>query len=253
MKNLLFSFIIGALFLVACSDSEDQKRTSGVRALNLAEEASCTKQGIFQCTGAEGGLACFSRCGVEPNADYCSMDKLNSCLDQQKGASCYRDYCGSSVGGSGPFYPANGGGLTKLPAQGYGFETYDVDYMRYGQPKTIARIQELAARVFNKTGYKLFVGDLSNSSGGNSGRHAGHLSGLEIDFAIMGNTPTIKCYTIWDGCYLRNLQKVFVQEVIDMGGVTGFYFNDTQIQSLFPGWVSSSKNHDNHIHVNWHN
>ena len=140
----------------------------------------------------------------------------------------------------------------KLPAQGYGYETFDVESMRYGQPKTIARIKELAIRVYNKTGHKLYVGDLSNSGGGNSGRHAGHYNGIEVDIAIMGNTPTVSCYTIWEGCYLRSAQVALVNEILNMGGSTGMLFNDHAVQSRFPGFVGSAYGHDNHLHVNWH-
>jgi hypothetical protein len=180
------------------------------------------------------------------------MESLKKCIDNQGGDSCYQKHCNSKIH-SGPFNPPNGNGvLIQLPSQGYGYETYDVESMRYGQPKTIARIKELAVRVYNKTGLKIYVGDLSNSGGGNSRRHAGHYSGLEVDIAIMGNTPTKNCYTIWEPCYVRNAQMVLVGEILNMGGSTGMLFNDYSVQSRFPGSVGSASGHDNHLHVNWH-
>lgn len=251
MRNFIISLVAGVLTFAACTDQRPQTVTSTVMAVDN-DAPRCTVKDISACTDNRGGFACFSRCGFKPSENFCSMEALKKCEENRGGDSCFQKYCNSKVH-SGPFNPSNGsGGLMKLPAQGYGYETFDVESMRYGQPKTIARIKELAIRVYNKTGYKLYVGDLSNSGGGNSGRHAGHYDGLEVDIAIMGNTPTVSCYTIWEGCYLRSAQMAVVGEILNMGGSTGMLFNDSAVQSRFPGSVSYSGGHDNHIHVNWH-
>lgn len=150
------------------------------------------------------------------------------------------------------FNPKNAPGLMAFPKAGPGFETYHGSAMSYGQPKTIARIKELAKRVFAKTGLKLYVGDLSNRSGGNNGLHAGHYDGLEVDVAIMGNTASIWCSYFTDGCYNRRAQIAMIDEVIAMGGATSVYFLDPQVKSRFPQFVRQIQGHKDHVHINWH-
>lgn len=250
MKRFFLLLSLGLAALVACTNNE-KTSTSSTLAIPDDAPAKCTVKDISDCTTAAGGLTCFSRCGFEPSDKFCSMETLDNCLDAKGGNGCYKKHCGASVH-SGPFTPPSGNGLVRLPAEGYGYQTFDVDWMRYGKPKTIARIKELAIRVYNKTGKKIFVGDLSSSSGTNGGRHAGHYDGIEVDIAVMGNTPTTNCYTIWEGCYLRSASLVLVKEILNMGGSTGILFNDSAVQSQFPGFVSRASGHDNHYHVNWH-
>ena len=248
-----FFLIIGLVIASVVACTKNDAVMSGESAVMVAgnEPAKCTVKDIFDCTTSAGGLTCFDRCGFKPSDKFCNMKKLDDCLDANGGNTCYKKHCGASAH-SGPFSPPGGQGLVKLPEQGYGYETFDVEWMRYGKPKTIARIKELAIRVYNRTGKKIFVGDLSNSSGGNGGRHAGHHSGVEVDIAVMGNTPTVNCYTIWEGCYLRSASMVLIGEIKAMGGATGVLFNDSTVQSRFPGFVSFAGGHDNHYHVNWH-
>jgi hypothetical protein len=251
MKSLFALILVSFASVGACTANQTGRNSADFMAVD-AGEAKCTVKDISDCTDARGGLSCFSRCGFKPSENFCAMEPLEKCLNSKGGTTCYQKHCSSEVH-SGPFNPSNGsGGLVKLPASGYGYETFDVESMRYGQPKMVARIKELAIRVYNKTGYKLYVGDLSNASGGNSGRHAGHYDGLEVDIAIMGNTPTVSCYTIWEGCYLRSAQAALIGEILNMGGSTGMLFNDSSVQSKYPGFVGSASGHDNHLHVNWH-
>ncbi|NBW80353.1 hypothetical protein EBR21_01235 [bacterium] len=251
MKNLFALVLVSLATVVACTANQTDRNSADFMAVDTSE-AHCTVKDISDCTDAHGGLSCFSRCGFKPNENFCAMDTLNKCLDNKGGTTCYQKHCSSDVH-SGPFNPPNrSSGLVKLPPSGYGYETFDVESMRFGQPKTIARIKELAVRVYNKTGYKLFVGDMSNAAGGNSGRHAGHYDGIEVDIAIMGNTPTVSCYNIWESCYLRSAQSVLMGEILNMGGATSMLFNDYAVQSKFPGFVGSASGHDNHLHVNWH-
>lgn len=251
MKVLVLSMFLGMATFIGCTNNDGQPEVARVMVVDN-DAPRCTVKDISSCTDAKGGLSCFTRCGFKPSENFCAMESLNKCLDNKGGSSCYDKHCGSEVH-SGPFQASNGaGGLVKLPAQGYGYETFDVESMRYGQPKTVARIKELAVRVYNKTGYKIFVGDLSNSAGGNSGRHAGHYDGIEVDIAIMGNTPTVTCYTIWEGCYLRSAQMALVNEILNMGGATSMLFNDAAIINRYPSMVGSASGHDNHLHVNWH-
>lgn len=251
----MFRFIallwLGVAGLVACSKGSEQP--TNLSQLMLVDDTAnkCTVKDINDCTSAAGGLTCFDRCGFKPSDKFCNMKQLDDCLDAKGGTTCYKKHCGAFVH-SGPYTPPGGSGLTKLPAEGYGFQTYDVEWMRYGKPKTIARVKELAIRVYNKTGMKIFVGDLSNSGGGNGGRHAGHYDGLEVDIAVMGNTPTVNCYTIWEGCYLRNASIALINEIRSMGGAKGVYFNDATVRARFPGFVTPAGGHDNHYHVNWH-
>lgn len=253
MKSFFVSLVAGLMTFAACTDQNPRAGTSEIMAVdnNKDDAPQCTVKDISSCTDARGGYTCFSRCGFKPSENFCAMEALDKCLDNKGGSSCYQRHCNSKVH-SGPFNPSNRSGLMLLPAQGYGYETYDVESMRYGQPKTIARIKELAVRVYNKTGLKIFVGDISNSAAGNSGRHAGHYGGIEVDIAVMGNTPTKNCYTIWDACYVRSAQMVLVSEILNMGGSTSMLFNDYSVQRRFSGSVGSASGHDNHLHVNWH-
>lgn len=250
MKRILTFLCIAASLLASCTEQEKPRSSASLMLVDDAP-AKCTVKDISDCTNSAGGLSCFTRCGFQPSDKFCRMDTLDKCLDAKGGNSCYVKHCNASVH-SGPFTPPSGEGLVKLPQQGYGYETFDVEYMRYGKPKTIARVKELAIRVYNKTGTKIYVGDLSNSGGGNGGRHSGHYDGVEVDIALMGNTPTVNCYTIWEGCYLRSASIVLINEIIKMGGATGVLFNDAAVQSKFPGFVSYAGGHDNHYHVNWH-
>lgn len=251
MKRFFIVLCLGIASVVSCTQNQTPAQPdAGVLAVGDST-AKCTVKDIFDCTTSAGGLTCFDRCGFSPSDKFCNMEKLDKCLDAKGGNPCYKKYCGASAH-SGPFTPPGGTGLVQLPSQGYGYQTFDVEWMRFGKPKTIARIKELAIRVYNKTGKKIFVGDLSNSSGGNGGRHAGHYDGIEVDIAVMGNTPTVNCYTIWEGCYLRSASIVLIGEIRAMGGASGVLFNDSAVRSRFPGFVSFAGGHDNHYHVNWH-
>lgn len=241
-------FLMLALLVVGCTSEKPARQADS----SVLAREKCTSDGIFACTQGGGGEGCFSRCNTKPSEKYCSMSALDKCLDNRGGSACFEKNCGAgSGGGSGAFSPPNSSGLVKLPSAGPGYEAYDVDWMRYGQAKTIARIKTLAQRVYAKTGYKIFIGDLSDSSGGNSGRHSGHYDGLEVDIAIMGNTTSIMCYNYWDGCYNRRAQIAVIDEIRAMGGASSVLFNDWNVQSVFPQFVSSASGHDNHIHVNW--
>ncbi|NBO39546.1 hypothetical protein EBU99_13290 [bacterium] len=250
MKQMFFATLVGLAAFAACTKSESQEQAASVLTAPPSTGLMCSAKQITDCTESAGGLPCFTRCNLQPSDKFCDMEALDKCLDNKGGNGCYKKHCDGSVH-SGPFNPANGSGLMKLPSEGYGYQTFDVEYMRYGQPKTIARIKELAVRVFNKTGLKLFVGDISNSSGGNSGRHAGHYDGVEVDIAIMGNTPTVSCFTIWESCYARPAQITLINEILNMGGSTGMLLNDGNVQARFNGFVGSANGHDNHLHVNW--
>jgi hypothetical protein len=178
------------------------------------------------------------------------MAPLTKCIESDGGNSCYATHC-SAKAFSGPFSPPPGEKLERIPESGYGFETYgDLD-MRHGKPRTIARVKELALRVYNKTGYKIYVGNLSNEYGGNNGKHVGHIGGVEVDLAVMGNTPLVKCFNIWESCYLRGASMVLADEVRKMGGATLIYFNDSHVQNRFPNFVYHAGGHDDHYHIRW--
>jgi hypothetical protein len=246
MYQKIFLMFVVAWGVQCTSEQRDNSGDSQFFAVQ-----KCSSEGIAACTNADGGKECFERCNVKPSAQYCRMEELNKCLDKGGSSGCFKEQCGRVGGGNGVFRPANGPGLTKMPSQGFGFQAWDVDWMRYGQPKTIARIKELAARTYARTGYMLFVGDLSDSRGGNSGRHAGHGDGLEVDIAVMGNTPLVECYNYWDKCYNRDAQIAVIEEIIEMGGASGVYFNDPAVLARFPGFVSEKPDHHHHIHINW--
>lgn len=250
MKYLIL-MLIGFVGMTACTGPESVVPTSTQVSSLDSGELKCEVKDISACATAAGGLSCFTRCGLQPSEKVCRMDTLTTCLTSGGGNGCYKKHCGEDARG-GPFNPARGSKLEVLPSSGYGFETYDVTWMRYGKPQTIARVKELAIRVYNKTGVKLFIGDISDKYGGNGGRHSGHHGGVEIDVAVMGNTPTVKCYNIWENCYLRPASEVLIREVKNMGGATSVLFNDSALQSKFPGFVGYARGHDNHYHINWH-
>lgn len=251
MKYL--ALIILATCAAAACTVQDAPTEDSTRVSSLdSDNPKCEVKEITACADSAGGLGCFTRCNVQPSETYCRVDSLKTCLDSGGGNGCYKKHCGTDAH-SGPFSPPRGSKLAVLPTSGYGFETYDVTWMRYGKPQTIARLKELAIRVYNKTGLKLYIGDLSDKYGGNGGRHSGHRGGTEVDIAIMGNSPTVKCYNIWENCYLRPASEVLVREVINMGGATSLLFNDSAIQRKFPGFVGFARGHDNHYHINWHN
>jgi len=136
-----------------------------------------------------------------------------------------------------------------LPTSGIGFETYD--QLRFGTPKTIARIKELANRVFRKSGYPVFIGDISDHNGGNGGVHEEHLGGVDVDIAVMGNTPGVFCGTYQDACYKRDAMRMLIQEIMTMGGAHSMLFNDPVLLREYPNLSPSNRSHDNHIHVRW--
>lgn len=74
-------------------------------------------------------------------------------------------------------------GAQVLPEQGIGY--YDIRRFRhrfYGQPSTIALIQRMGQRVYQKTGRAMLIGDLSQPIGGlMSYAHVSHQSGLDVD------------------------------------------------------------------------
>ena len=139
--------------------------------------------------------------------------------------------------------------LTNLKPGGVGYDFYDP--LKTGTVKTVLRIKELAKRVYRRTGVPLYIGDLSNTWGGNSGRHAGHIGGKEVDIAVMGNTPETWVTNYYSQGADLNASKVLIEEMIAMGGVRLVYFNDPKIRSAFPSKVKYAGGHNDHYHVYW--
>lgn len=256
MKLLHLAMLIG--LLTSCkSASQLEEVTSTPRSTRespvektIGQTGQCSPASILGCLDAQGGYACFDRCAVKLDGLYCNMDKFEPCRDKSGGDACYKKFCGGKPS-SGAFEPkSTSTALARLPKIGVGFEFYDV--LQHAKPKTLERIMELSNRVFRKSGYPVYVGDMSNSSGGNSGRHAGHYDGVEVDIAVMGNTPKQFCGTFRDSCYNRAAMRVLIKEIVSMGGATSMYFNDPVLLQEF-NQLSYVGGHDDHLHVNWHN
>jgi hypothetical protein len=170
---------------------------------------------------------------------------------------------GGVSGATGGFGGASSGRFTpncssrsvtvRVSANGNGVRTYGDGALGYGTCATIERINELARRMVAKTGFPIFVGDVSAYGGGNLGRHKTHVYGDDMDIATMGNTDRTECYNYNTPCYNRAASRALIQEIIAMGGVTGICFNDPAILSEFPGVVRYCAGHENHYHVEWHN
>jgi len=256
MRILIFSVL--AMIMASCkSTSPLEQQASDFRSTRestvekiIGDKDKCGPSSILSCLDAVGGYACFDRCAVEPDVLFCDQELLNTCVKNSGGDVCYRKFCGKKVS-TGAFKPkSDSKNLALFPKNGIGFEFYDL--LQYARPRTIERILELTNRVFRKSGYPVYVGDMSNSSGGNSGRHAGHYDGIEVDIAVMGNTPKLFCSTYRDACYNRDAMRILIKEILNMGGTSSLYFNDPVLLNEF-SQLSYVGGHDDHLHVNWHN
>lgn len=139
----------------------------------------------------------------------------------------------------------NPGQIMALPRATNG-EYYIYGKQMYGTAITILRIQELARRVFKKTGLPIYVGDISARHMANTGGHRGHKTGKEIDIGVMGNTPTR-----WVGDFSSpgsnvKATQTLVSEAFAMGGVRNIGYDDPRIKGVvyFGG-------HRDHLHINW--
>ena len=242
------------------SGNDESKYIEAV--LNTKQGAKCSTQGIFNCMKNQKlGALCYSQCSVSSKY-FCNEASLNSCIEGEGGSNaCHAKYC--EGGGDGEFMSlallkerkVNPNALAKFPkprAGGIGYQFYDPDSMKYGTNRTIVRVQELAKRLFRKTGNILYIGDLSNRNGGNSGRHAGHIGGKEVDFAVIGNSPKNKVYDYRDSPhYDRHATRVLFKEMLSMGGGRKIFFNDSVLIKEFSGFVFYARKHYDHIHVFW--
>lgn len=274
-----YSWILSLIFfsLSSCKSpnayeaSESNSRVSSLnkqqtqlleKVLKAKQGETCSTQGIFNCIkNDKRGPYCYSQCGVDSKY-FCPQTAVDICIKNDGGSNaCHAKYC--KGGGDGEFLAEeiikskgldpDGLMLFPRPAEGgVGYEFYAPDYMKYGTRKTIARVQELAKRLFRKTGHILYIGDLSNANGGNSGRHGGHYDGKEVDFGVIGNSPAnfVSDYDR-NKYYDRHATRVLIKELKLMGGVKNIFFNDPVLINEFPGFVQRASGHYNHIHVNW--
>ena len=232
------------------------------KVLKAKQGETCSTQGIFNCIkNNKRGAFCYSQCDVGSKY-FCPQTAVEICIKNDGGSNaCHAKYC--KGGGEGEFLAeeiikSQGLDPDELmlfprPAEGgIGYEFYAPYYMKYGTRKTIARVQELAKRLFRKTGHILYIGDLSNASRSKTWRHYGHLSGKEVDFAIIGNSPAnfVSDYDR-NKYYDRHATRVLIKELKLMGGVKNIFFNDPVLINEFPGFVQRASGHYNHIHVNW--
>ena len=132
---------------------------------------------------------------------------------------------------------------------GVGYDFYDP--LKTGTFKTILRLKELAKRVYRRTGFPIYIGDLSNKWGGNSGLHSGHYGGKEVDIAVMGNSPDQWVSYYYHAEYNRQASEVLIEELKAMGGVRFIYFNDPVLIQKYPGFVRRAYGHDDHYHIYW--
>lgn len=271
MKKIIGG-IISALFLmnlISCKSMNTYptyEERSQVKARKDApiEIVIKTKQGdkcstsqIFECLEAKKGKTCLSECRVTSKY-FCEKTRLKKCLDADGGENaCHAKYCHG--GGNGEFMSLallkerklNPNSLAELenPDDGVGYGFYDP--LKTGTNRTLVRIQELARRVFRRSGYPMYIGDLSNKSGGNSGRHAGHIGGKEFDVGVMGNTPATFVGKYNHKGYNRNASRIMIEEAIKMGGLRFVYFNDPVLIKEFPGKVRWAAGHADHYHFYW--
>ncbi len=262
---MFFNYLTICVFLIvqACTplvapreqsseqSSEGLTRTTSIERIlgNNAKDPKCTPGIILACLDSNAGRTCFDRCDVETDRLFCNEQLLAKCKANKGNNSCYNKYCGEPAT-SGAFRPKSGSSsLIELPKSGIGYETYD--QLRFGTPKTIERIKELANRVFRKSGYPVFIGDISDRNGGNGGVHAEHIGGVDVDIAVMGNTPGVFCGTYKDSCYSRPAMRKLIQEITAMGGAPRMLFNDPVLLGEFSHLSPSDASHDNHIHIRW--
>jgi hypothetical protein len=189
---------------------------------------------------------------------YCEQSTLKSCIAGGGGdAGCHKKACDG--GGTG-YYNVN----TDLARQGLNGDSYlnmgkrtttGIGYvmwadLTYAKARTVLRLKELAKRVYRRTGFPLYITDLSKNGGGWNAAHATHEHGDDIDIGIMGNTPT-KIVSYYDQAgHNLNASKVLIEEALNMGGVQGIYFNDARIYK-YNSNVSYVPGHRDHMHINW--
>ena len=250
---LILTALTSCTPIAATREQTEEKMTRSTSVESIlgsnATNPKCSPGNILSCLDSNGGKTCFERCDVGTDRLFCNEEQLTKCKAQNGGNSCYNKYCGEPVT-SGIFKPKLGSsGLTELPKSGIGYETYDK--LRYGTPKTIERIKELSNRVFRKSGYPIFVGYISDRSGGNGGVHAEHKGGVDVDVAVMGNTPGVFCGTYHDSCYSRSAMRMLIKEIRTMGGAESMLFNDPVLLGEFSFLKPSDSSHDNHINIRW--
>lgn len=265
----LLSLVLGIMIVSSCKTIRDyptfedrsqvkaDKNAAIEKVITTPQGQSCSTSAIFQCLRDEKGSSCLSSCGVGKTY-FCEQGRLDACIKADGGENaCYAKHCNG--GGEGEFMSLallkerglNPNSLAKLegPKNGAGYDFYDP--LKHGTNRTLVRIQELAKRVFRKSGHLMYIGDLSNSGGGNSGRHAGHIGGREFDVGVMGNTPAIFVGKYTHAGYSRQASRVMIREAIAMGGLRFIYFNDPVLIKEFPGKVRYAYGHDDHYHFYW--
>lgn len=269
LKSL--SFILGLIVISSCKtamlEPEAESRTSALgnknagieKVIKTPQGQTCSTTKIFACLRNKGGKTCLSSCDVTTKY-FCEKSRLKACISAEAGeAACYAKYCDG--GGEGEFMSLallksrglNPNALNRLerPDDGAGYGFYDPDYMKFGTNRTLVRLQELAKRTFRKSGQLIYIGDLSNSGGGNSGRHSGHIGGKEFDLGVIGNTPAIFVGRYDHQGYDRDATRIMIREAFKMGGLRLIYFNDPVLQREFPGKVKNAGGHADHLHFYW--
>ena len=226
----------------------------------------CSTARIFDCLKNSGGKACLRNCSVNENL-FCSVKTLNSCLKHRGGSGlCYAKSCDGGGEGKLDVTSLPGGGWRKMPTQGIGYIFYirNSNHM-WATAKTVARMEELAKRVFRKTGYPLLLGDFSKKGGGYFPPHKSHRDGRDVDIAVMGNTTKV---SILDYRHSKHYFKstehsdengplslgqyltlVLVEEAKAIGGFEGILYQDPRLYKF--GHSINWPGHKNHIHIDW--
>lgn len=237
------------------------------KVIMMRQGEQCSTSEIFGCFKNDGGEACLTRCGLGPRF-FCEEVSLNICLNAGNSSkACYKNHCDG--GGEGYFdvshiadtnenIEQNKAGLTLFSQTEYGvgYALYPSEispkYMQYGSKRTIARIKELAKRVFRKSGYPLYIGDLSHRENKCTNRHKGHIGGKEVDIAVMGNTPKKHVGRFWNSKHDHDASRILINEAKKMGGVRKIYFNDPRFfLAEFFGFVEFHPSHEDHYHIYW--
>ncbi len=151
----------------------------------------------------------------------------------------------------------------KLPTQGTGFTTYNVDdlkgkrndvygYDQIGTKETIDAMIKLAGEWNSLHPDKLLqYGDISRPGGINTPDHGTHMNGKAFDMRLLRNDSQLLGLTYNDKAYHRDFTKEFILIAVKLFSGTTVYFNDSVLHkdSETRSYVSPMGGHDDHLHV----
>jgi hypothetical protein len=143
--------------------------------------------------------------------------------------------------------------LRRLPDDSTAFPhlRYGGDDRKYGGDDAISALQDTAAAYFNRTGHKVYVGDMQYEHGGKIGIHKSHKNGIDAD------VDGVEVGDVGNSNWSSSLALALAKDILGAGPHLVFYADQSTItaanswaaQAGLKGRLQYEAGHTKHFHM----